>query len=77
VAATARSVELRSIAQGITDALPMTVVEVVLTGSVSRGVADEISDIEMLLVTERTERRPARKWLSDGREILLRQHPLG
>jgi hypothetical protein len=52
VAATARTVELRSIAQAITDALPMTVVEVVLTGSVSRGVADEISDIEMLLVAE-------------------------
>jgi hypothetical protein len=43
---------LRSLAQGITDALPASVVEVVLTGSVSRGVADELSDIEMLLVTE-------------------------
>ena len=52
VTATARTVELRSIAQAITDALPTVVVEVVLTGSVSRGVADEISDIEMLLVTE-------------------------
>ncbi len=50
--ATARTVELRSIAQAITDALPTTVVEVVLAGSVSRGVADEISDIEVLLVTE-------------------------
>jgi hypothetical protein len=50
--ATARSVELRSIAQAITDALPPTAVEVVLTGSVSRGVADEISDVEMLIVTE-------------------------
>ncbi len=50
--ATAQTVELRSIAQAITDALPTTVAEVVLTGSVSRGVADEISDIEMLLVTE-------------------------
>src|SRR5438132_5304538 len=48
--ATARSVELRSIAQGITDALPPTVEEVVLTGSVSRGVADDVSDIEMLIV---------------------------
>ena len=52
MAATARSVGLRSIAQAITDALPRTVVDVVLTGSVSRGVADEISDIEMLLVSE-------------------------
>jgi hypothetical protein len=48
---TARSVELRSIAQAIADALPATVEEVVLTGSVSRGVADGISDIEMLIVT--------------------------
>jgi hypothetical protein len=52
VTATARSVELRSIAQAIADALPPTVDEVVLTGSVSRGVADEISDIEMLVVTQ-------------------------
>jgi predicted nucleotidyltransferase len=51
VTATARSVELRSIAQGIADALPQTIEEVVLTGSVSRGVADEVSDIEMLIVT--------------------------
>jgi predicted nucleotidyltransferase len=49
--ATARSVELRSIAQDVADALPPTVVEVVLTGSVSRGVADDVSDIEMLVVT--------------------------
>ena len=49
---TARSLELRSIAQGIADALPVTVEEVVLTGSVSRGVADDVSDIEMLIVTE-------------------------
>lgn len=49
--ATASSVELRSIAQGVADALPMTVEEVVLTGSVSRGVADDVSDIEMLVVT--------------------------
>ena len=49
--ATARSVELRSIAQAIADALPATVEEVVVTGSVSRGVADAVSDIEMLIVT--------------------------
>ena len=50
--ATARSDELRALAQRIADALPPDVIEVVLTGSVSRGVADEISDIEMLVVTE-------------------------
>jgi hypothetical protein len=49
--ATARSVELRSIAQAVAEALPPTVEEVVLTGSVSRGVADDVSDIEMLVVT--------------------------
>src|SRR5438034_5152368 len=49
--ATARSVELRSVAQGIADALPASVEEVVVTGSVSRGVADDVSDIEMLIVT--------------------------
>ena len=49
--ATARSLELRSIAQDVADALPPAVVEVVLTGSVSRGVADDVSDIEMLVVT--------------------------
>ena len=48
---TIRSVELRSIAQDVADALPASVEEVVLTGSVSRGVADDVSDIEMLVVT--------------------------
>ena len=42
---------LRSVAQRIADALPPAVEEVVVTGSVSRGVADDISDIEMLIVT--------------------------
>lgn len=49
--ATPRSVELRSIAQAIADALPANAEEVLLTGSVSRGVADGVSDIEMLIVT--------------------------
>jgi hypothetical protein len=49
---TARSVEFRSIAQAVADALPTAAEEVVLTGSVSRGVADDISDIEMLIVTQ-------------------------
>lgn len=39
------------LAQRVADALPTSDVdEVVLTGSVSRGVADEVSDIEMLVV---------------------------
>lgn len=52
-----RSRELRDLAQRVADALPPEVAEeVVLTGSVSRGVADAISDIEMLIVTpERLE----------------------
>jgi predicted nucleotidyltransferase len=51
--ATAKSEELRALAQRVADALPPEVVEVVLTGSVSRGVADDVSDIEMLVVTEK------------------------
>src|SRR3954452_25436981 len=49
--ATERSVRLRAVAEAIVAGLPPRVEEVVLTGSVSRGVADELSDIEMLLVT--------------------------
>jgi len=50
--ATEWSRQLRDLAQRVADALPLEVAEeVVLTGSVSRGVADEISDIEMLVVT--------------------------
>jgi Domain of unknown function (DUF4037) len=41
------------------DELPASVEEVVLTGSVSRGVADDLSDIEMLIVT------PAEPQLAD------------
>src|ERR671928_248433 len=48
---TARTRELRRVAERIAAALPPVVEEVVLTGSVSRGVADEVSDIEMLFVT--------------------------
>ena len=51
MAETAKTVELRSVAQAIADAMPETVQGVVVTGSVSRGVADDVSDIEMLLVT--------------------------
>jgi predicted nucleotidyltransferase len=48
---TAKSVDLRSLAQRVADALPETIEEAVVTGSVSRGVADDVSDIEMLIVT--------------------------
>lgn len=57
--ATPRSEELRALAQRIADELPPEVVEVVLTGSVSRGMVDEVSDIEMLVVTEE---QPVRAW---------------
>jgi predicted nucleotidyltransferase len=44
--------ELHALAQRVADALPAEVVEeVILTGSVSRGAADELSDIEMLVVS--------------------------
>jgi hypothetical protein len=49
--ATNRTLQLRALAQRIADALPPVAEEVVLTGSVSRGVADDVSDIEMLIVT--------------------------
>jgi predicted nucleotidyltransferase len=47
-----RNRQLQDLAQRVADALPLDVAEeVVLTGSVSRGVADEVSDVEMLIVT--------------------------
>jgi hypothetical protein len=49
--ATARTRELHELADRIAAELPPVAEEVVLTGSVSRGVADEVSDIEMLIVT--------------------------
>jgi hypothetical protein len=48
---TARSAALQALAQRLADALPAAVEEVVLTGSVSRGMADETSDVELLVVT--------------------------
>lgn len=51
--ATARTEELLALARRIDDALPQQVAdEILLTGSTSRGEADEISDIELLLVAE-------------------------
>jgi predicted nucleotidyltransferase len=45
--ATARNEDLRALAQRVADALPAGLAEeVVLTGSVSRGMADEVSDID-------------------------------
>ena len=49
--ASAKTDELRALAQRVADALPADVEEVVVTGSVSRGVADDVSDVEMLVVT--------------------------
>lgn len=46
-----RSDDLLAVARRIADAMPPEVEEAVVTGSVSRGAADDISDIEMLLVT--------------------------
>jgi predicted nucleotidyltransferase len=51
VAETARTAELCAIAKRIAERLPPEVEEVIVTGSVSRGVADELSDIELLVVT--------------------------
>ncbi len=53
-----RSVELRAIAQEIADALPATVEEVVLTGSVSRGVADPVSDLALPADADELDGRP-------------------
>jgi predicted nucleotidyltransferase len=54
-----RSRELHALAQRVADALPAEFEEVVLTGSVSRGAADEVSDIEMLVVTPEPLERAA------------------
>src|SRR5256885_14021458 len=49
---TPRSKELQALAQRVAEAVPLEIAEeVVLTGSVSRGMADDVSDIEMLVVT--------------------------
>jgi predicted nucleotidyltransferase len=49
---TEQSRRLAEVARRVADAVPEDVAhEIVLTGSVSRGVADDVSDIEMLIVT--------------------------
>jgi len=54
---TGRSEELRHLAELAVRTLPPVIEEVVLTGSVSRGVADALSDVEMLIVTGRALER--------------------
>ena len=50
--ATPQSTRLLQLARRLADALPPDVAqEIVLTGSVSRAVADDLSDVEMLVVT--------------------------
>jgi len=61
--------DLREVAERIAGALPPVVDEVVLTGSVSRGVADDISDVEMLLVT--TTRLDLAQCFEHAREVGL------
>ena len=45
-----RSDELRAVAERVVALLPPSVTDVVLTGSTSRGVADELSDVELLVI---------------------------
>ncbi len=49
--------ELRALAERFAQALPDEIDEALLTGSVSRGEADELSDVEMLLVARGTPPR--------------------
>ena len=66
---TARTLELRALAERIADALPPVVEEVVVTGSVSRGIVDDVSDVEMLVVT--TERLELAECFEHAREAGL------
>ena len=50
--ATSRSEELRALAQRVVALLPAHVEDVVLTGSTSRETADELSDVELLVISE-------------------------
>lgn len=62
--ATARSEELAALAHRIADTLPLDAADdIVVTGSVSRGIADAGSDIELLLLRDRLpEVDLARSW---------------
>jgi hypothetical protein len=55
---TARSGELQALARRVADELPPSVTDVVLTGSTSRGVADELSDVELLIVSDAPPAEP-------------------
>jgi Nucleotidyltransferase domain len=48
-----RSQTLRALAAHVTERLPRHVTDVVLTGSTSRGAADELSDVELLVISDR------------------------
>ena len=52
-----RNEELRALALRFVESLPDEIDEALLTGSVSRGEADELSDVEMLLVVRGTPLR--------------------
>jgi hypothetical protein len=47
-----RSGRLHALAVRVADGLPGHVTDVVLTGSTSRGIADELSDVELLVISE-------------------------
>jgi hypothetical protein len=48
---THRSETLRALAARVDERLPESVTDVVLTGSTARGVADELSDVELLVIS--------------------------
>ena len=50
--ATARSEDLRAVAACLVELLPTDATDVVLTGSAARGMADELSDVELLVISE-------------------------
>jgi hypothetical protein len=47
-----RSEQLLAVARRVEAALPPSVCDVVLTGSTSRGVADQLSDVELLVISD-------------------------
>lgn len=49
---TERSAELRELAERVTELLPGHVEDVVLTGSTAREMADDLSDVELLVISE-------------------------
>jgi nucleotidyltransferase-like protein len=53
---TARSGQLQGLAQRVAEALPPSVTDIVVTGSTSRGVADELSDVELLVIADELPR---------------------